>query len=248
MSIKGTRTLQALVLAILGLFLILKIYDGRILLYINQRFIALVLFAAVGLIILSQIAFQSTALKSTKEILEHAEETVQNRTPLWSIWLIALPILIALFIPERPLGAYAVDTRGMNSNSPLAPNQADRIVLDVPPGQRNVLDWIRIFQSVDDINKLSGEPADITGFVYLDPRLPTNQIMVGRFTITCCVADAVALGIVVETTQAAILESNTWVRVKGKIQVIQDEEKLKPLLQAIEVETIPEPAQPYLFP
>jgi putative membrane protein len=101
---------------------------------------------------------------------------------------------------------------------------------------------------VDDINKLSGEPADITGFVYLDPRLPTNQIMVGRFTITCCVADAVALGIVVETTQAAILESNTWVRVKGKIQVIQDEEKLKPLLQAIEVETIPEPAQPYLFP
>jgi hypothetical protein len=59
MSLRAYRTFQGLVLAALGLFLLSKLWDGSVLLYINQRFVWLVVFAAIGLVILSQVILQN---------------------------------------------------------------------------------------------------------------------------------------------------------------------------------------------
>jgi uncharacterized repeat protein (TIGR03943 family) len=76
--------------------------------------------------------------------------------------------------------------------------------LALPPAQRTVLDWIRLY-GADRPARAHGQPADVTGFVYHDPRLQPGQFMVGRFTIACCVADAMALGMVVDWPESAEL-------------------------------------------
>jgi putative membrane protein len=87
----------------------------------------------------------------------------------------------------------------------------------------------------------------VIGFVYHDPRLSEGQFMVGRFTITCCVADALAVGMVVAWPEAKDLPDNHWVRVQGAVQTVLLDGQTLPLIDAETVEIIPEPQQPYLF-
>jgi putative membrane protein len=158
-------------------------------------------------------------------------------------------LVLGLVIPPRALNASALAVRGVNVSSPLSVSgntlaSANRLA----PGDRNVLDWIRAFNSAKDESDFDGQPADITGFIYHDPRLSKTQFMVDRFAITCCVADALAVGMVVEWPKAAEMTDNGWVRVRGTIKATLLEGQYIPLLQAETVDEMPEPEQPYLFP
>jgi uncharacterized repeat protein (TIGR03943 family) len=241
MSLRAYRTFQALILAVLGIYLLSKVYDGRILLYINQRFVLLVLLAALGLIALAQVV-----LRERPAVGSQAVEKPAGR-PGWTLWLIALPILVGLLVPERPLGASAISNRGINTGAGLtaSPGSSAIEAVEIPSTQRSVLDWIRIFNAGQSTQ---GEMADVVGFVYHDGRLAANQFLVGRFSIACCVADAVALGMVVSWPDAVSLPDNRWVRVRGPVQFYDLDGRSLPMIEAQQVESILEPEQPYLFP
>jgi putative membrane protein len=248
---RAYRTFQALILAGLGLFMLERIWSGRIGLYINRRSIPIVLLAALGLVILAQVVFQARARHSLTDANQVEDEqdpahAAPGRANL--IWLV-IPIVIGLVIPARPLGAGALVNRGINTASALVARSGETTsALDLPAPQRNVLDWIRAFQAAADPLSLNGELAEVTGFVYHDRRLPPGQFMLGRFTITCCVADAMAVGMVVRWADSAALPENRWVTVRGPVQVLELEGQKVPMISAEKVELIPEPEQPYLYP
>lgn len=240
MSQRVYRTFQALVLASLGLYLFSNVVNGRVWLYINQRFVILVLLAAFGLLALAQVMLRERPAADSPAADQPARATA------WGLWLLALPVLAGLLVPARPLGASALANRGINTGAGLAA-QAGSIqdILAVPSIQRSALDWARIFQ---DGSPPVGEMADVVGFVFHDGRLPQDYFVVGRFSITCCVADAVGLGMVVEWPDAASLPDNRWVRVRGPVYTYRLDGRSLPLIEALQVETVPEPVQPYLFP
>ncbi len=117
-----------------------------------------------------------------------------------------------------------------------------------PSDQRTVLDWIRDFNFASDPSVYKGQQADVIGFVYHDDRLPDDEFLVGRFAVTCCVADAFAVGVIVQTPEAATWGGNTWVHVSGKMQVGSLDGSPYPLIAADSVKEVPVPPQPYLFP
>ncbi len=255
MNLRSYRTFQALILAGLGIFLFSKVMDGRILFYINQRFVIFVLLAALGFIFLAQIALrertrgQDDHCDDDYEAGTHAHmpgETSQRQG--WVLWLVALPLIIGVLSPERPLSASALQTRGINTVSGLAVSAGATSGLEIASTQRSVMDWIRAAGEDPTGKKFEGDAADVTGFVFHDIRLEKNQFMIGRFSIACCVADAVALGMVVNWPDAAHLPENQWVRVRGKARMIILDGKSLPVVDAIEVDIIPQPEQPYLFP
>ena len=246
MNTRSYRTYQVLILAALGLFLMSKVVDGRILLYINPRFVLLVLLAGVGLVALAQVILRerSSADSSGDEDSSHHHASGSSRT--WTLWLLALPILLGLLIPERPLGASTLQNRGINTGAGLTARSGDAAqAVAVPPQQRTVLDWIRV---TNEGALAAGDTADVTGFVYHDPRLEPGQFLVGRFSIACCVADAVALGMIVDWEDAAGLPDNRWVRVRGRVQPFELDGRTLPLIEVEQVDLIPAPEQPYLFP
>jgi len=252
MNLRTYRTLQALILAGLGIFFLIRIGDGRILLYINQRFVFLVLLGAIGLLAIAQVVLRS---RPSVEQEDHAHEehdngdhAHENRSGL-ALWVIALPLLVGVLLPARPLGSLAAAMRGMNTNAPLSAGASTGVqVADLPSDQRTVLDWLRLFEQTPDLTSLSGQSADVTGFIYHDIRLEGGQFMVARFSLTCCVADATAIGMVVDWPEAGKLPDNQWVRVRGPVETGQVEGKIVPRIRAQSVELIPQPEQPYLFP
>jgi putative membrane protein len=264
MTVRAYRTFQGLVLAALSLYLFSRIWNGTVLLYINQRFVWLVVFAAVGLLILSQFMLQNRSV--TQDGDDHSDDQHDQHGPHcqhdhhcqddhdhgtvsgWNLWWLALPVLLGLLVPARPLGTSALATRGITTNAPIAARGSSSIALDLPAAERSVLDWNRTINYASDPYQFNGDPADVIGFVYHDSRLEEGQFLVGRFTITCCVADAFAIGMVVHWPDADTLPDNSWVRVQGPIEVMEVDGQRSASIRAVSVEKIPEPAQPYLYP
>lgn len=246
------RTLQALILAGLGVFLLEKIWSGTLYWYISNRFLLLTLLAALGFLILAQNILPRRRPAGAQPEHEHAEADHDHdhgeAAPAWGLFVVALPVILGLLVPARPLGAAAIANKGVNTSAPLVAGGGQAIKLDIAPTDRNILDWIRAFNYASDPTTLNDQPADVIGFVYQDSRLGRGEFLVGRFAINCCVADALAIGMVVQWPEAASLPANSWVRVRGPVEASTVDGQRIPLIKAESVESVPPPSQPYLYP
>lgn len=72
-------------------------------------------------------------------------------------------------------------------------------------------------------------------------------LWLARFTLTCCVADAAAIGMIVRWPAAAELATNGWVRVQGPVQLGELEGRRMPVIEAHSVEAVPPPDRPYIY-
>lgn len=165
----------------------------------------------------------------------------------WPLLLVSLPLMLGILVPAQPLGASAISNRGVNTEVAATADETER-TLTIVAGERNVLDWVRAMNEDPDPAALTGEKADVIGFVYRDPRFADDQFMVARFTITCCVADALAIGLVTESAGASDLPDDSWVRVEGTFAEGALDGQAMPVLVAETVTPIQPPEHPYLYP
>lgn len=227
----------------LGLYFIYNILSGNLTNYINVRFAWLSYVAVV--IFLALAASSAHDLLRTRNQHNHHEHDHNHSHMSWPVLLItAIPLILGTLIPSRPLGADAVN--GEVSVSAAAISGASAFTTN--PLERNVLDWLRVFNTSDDLTSFNGQQADVSGFVYRDINFPEGQFMVARFTVSCCVADASAIGLPVSWLGADNIPQDTWVRVQGTFELGQFREDQAPVLKAVSVDVISQPEHPYLYP
>jgi len=68
-----------------------------------------------------------------------------------------------------------------------------------------------------------------------------------RFTLSCCVADARPIGLMVENVIDAELAQDTWVEVKGHFEVRSIEGIDTPVIIPDSIVVTDQPEQPYLY-
>jgi putative membrane protein len=247
MSLRLYRLLQAFILLALCIFLIAKLTSGKLSLYINMRFMPLTVFGIAMLAIMGMALAARLGTNSPED--DHREDSNHSHNiSLSALAILTLPLLIGILIPSRPLDASAASTRGMNVSAPLIRSSSQTRQFEAAADTRNILDWIRIFNSNTDLAPYLGQTAKVTGFVYHDPRLPANQFIVSRFVITCCAADASAIGMIVTWNESSALKESDWVEVKGPVQSSQLGGQPIPLIAASLVQSVQQPGQPYLYP
>jgi uncharacterized repeat protein (TIGR03943 family) len=244
------RSLQALLLLGLCLFLISKVINNQLLWYINLRFVTLTLIGILFLAILAQRLF-SEVLHLRRETVEHEHDHHDDHdhapSPI-NLWIMLIPLLLGILIPAKPLDASAVSAKGLTTSSPLISSDSASQLFETESEQRNVLDWVKLFYFEQELNPYIGQQASVVGFVYFDERLPEGQFFVSRFILSCCAADGYAVGMIVEWPEAASLEQDTWVQVKGPVDAFTFDNGTSPLIRAESVEPVPQPDQPYLYP
>ena len=253
MTLKQYRLAQLGLMAVLGAYLGARLFSGAIYYYINERFTALIV---AGALIAFGLAYGAWAGRSQPDALDldpdlppelDPAETRARRSRLWRVGMMTAPLLVGLVVPARPLGASAIDTRGLNANAPIAAS-GDAQRLQIAPEQRSILDWVRAVNYADDPAEVRGQPADVIGFVYHDANAGVDQFMVARFMVTCCSADAAAVAAAVVWPDSAGLVDNTWVRVRGTVDVTEYAGRPLPLITATSVEPTTEPDHPYMYP
>jgi uncharacterized repeat protein (TIGR03943 family) len=261
MTTKLEITLKGLILVGLGLFLTNSIINGTLLFYINRRFAWLTWVAAILLLFMA-FAFQRSrgdeshqhdhggASSGLEHDRDHNHPHAPHRHGAASSWvpllLMAVPLLLGLLVPPQPLGAQAIGVREINTGRMGLGN--DETVLNRTAAERNILDWLRVFNATGDPSALAGQEATVIGFVYRDESFAADQFMVSRFILTCCVADATAVGLIVSWPGSLDLPLDTWVEVHGAFQPGQFEGEESPILSADSVRPTTPPNQPYLYP
>src|SRR5262245_28462260 len=180
----------------------------------------------------------------------------------------ALPIAIVLMVPARPLGSAAlaaldaggptgVGSAGASSaGPPVRPPGADAsvwaLVAGAGPGAATLTWDLRMLDRLrandPEVRGLEGAPASLLGFVYRTPGLPSDQLLVGRFMVRCCAADAVPITFPVHYAAAGDLPLDAWIQVDGPIHYAEGAGGKLPFVEASSIQRVGQPERPYLYP
>lgn len=267
---KVQAALKGLLLLGLGIFLFTRLTTGTLNYYISQRFDWLTVAAVLGLIVVGLSyryllqeaedrpddlapersgAAGSTAAGDSHQH-SHGQSHDHGHALGWSgFLLLSLPIILGLLVPPRPLGVAALQNReisggGLDSVLPAAVGSS----LVRESSERTILDWVLAFHQGE--RPVETDTADVVGFVYLDEAADEAAFTLTRFVVGCCAADAMAVGLPVSLAaglpSAEALEEGQWVRVVGRFAASTGNSI--PVLLAEQLEAVPEPNQPYLYP
>lgn len=232
------RWLQAGIVAGLAVYFSLDLLlGGGFQKYINTELEWLIVLAAVLLILLA-IAAVWEGFR-----LLRGEESGHSHGSLVSLVILALPLLLAALSPEVPLGADAARGRLSTSVQPGGFATLQRDPLDY-----HILDWLRAFAREADLERFAGQEANLLGFVYRELDYPDDLFLLARITLSCCVADASAVGLPVRYPQAAELPTDQWLQLRGRFQMGIFANERMPILQVEEITWVEPPEQPYLYP
>ncbi|MFJ5716863.1 TIGR03943 family putative permease subunit [Neobacillus sp. NPDC093127] len=98
----------------------------------------------------------------------------------------------------------------------------------------------------ENMEKMLGKTITIKGFIYREKNFFQDQIVIARYGITCCVADASVYGIMAKG-KIANLPKDKWIQVTGAInQTIFDGAPI-PIINIQDYKMIPVPKQPYVY-
>jgi putative membrane protein len=101
---------------------------------------------------------------------------------------------------------------------------------------------------IRNVDQYKGRPIQLKGFVYKEEGFQPNQLVISRFLITHCVADASIVGFLSEFQEASKLSSDTWIEAEGTLDVTKYHGTKLPIIKINSWKKIDEPKEPYLYP
>ncbi len=141
--------------------------------------------------------------------------------------LLSLPLVLALAFPPRGLAAFSANERGPQIAGVTAVhgmNTVRRVSLSVDTRSFSMEDWVGALSADPNPRDYKGKPIVVTGMVLHAPAsVPTGYVMVMRYLITCCIADARPVGLIVKDTSHGALKDNQWVTVTGIMGAASDD-------------------------
>lgn len=176
-------------------------------------------------------------------------------------------LAICFLIPAKSLGSITAEQKGLKylgDSSVIVEPALDGQAAVWPYGEKmpagenapkrsavvNIDDTnhIRLITAIyEDTDRFIDSEVNLKGFVFRPDGLQANQFMVVRFEISCCAADAMPSGLIVESPDSLLYKNDTWVEVQGTIRQGRYGGVAVPLLQATKVLNIEPLSDPYVY-
>ncbi len=241
--------LRAGLFSALGAYFVRLWLGGSLGYYINVRFTWLTVVAALVFFLLAgSCLYAWLRTRGGRDELADGYHDIAGHThpriTVPVLLVLIAPLAFGLLIPARPLGASAV-------GGDLMPNSTSDSSVGASANSQewSVVDWLRVFYYSGNPDRLNGREADVIGFVYRRDGDPRGHFMVARFVMSCCSADAQAVGMPVAWQGADNVPVDKWVHVRGPVKVQQFGKNALPVIEARTVEDMAgPPPDPYLYP
>ena len=109
-------------------------------------------------------------------------------------------------------------------------------------------EYIDILVTVEMYNdELKGKPIRLTGFVFRDENMPDGVVLLGRYTMTCCAADASVVGYFSKIPHSDQLKDGTWLEVEGKLSSTTIEGSRVAMILVDSFKRVKAPKDPYVY-
>ncbi|MCM3783170.1 TIGR03943 family protein [Neobacillus mesonae] len=143
------------------------------------------------------------------------------------------------------------EDEGVMENS-VSKNEFNQLMAELDKNESIVMKE-RIFASYYDRiakapEQYAGRTIQLSGFVFREEGLPEEQLVISRFLITHCIADASLIGFLTEFSSPVSMEEDTWIEATGQLDTAVHNGTLLPIIRITEWTEIAAPDQPYVYP
>jgi uncharacterized repeat protein (TIGR03943 family) len=174
------------------------------------------------------------------------EQHISLIPPTLSSVILLTAAVLAFFIPPRIFTSQIALERGVTDTLLMTRSQPREFKIAKRPEERTLIDWIRTLNVYPEPDAYTGQKAKIEGFVIHSPQLPDDYLLISRFIITCCAADAYPVGLPVKLTSSRTsFAPDTWLNVEGEMITETLANKRQLVIKANSLTPIPEPKNPY---
>ncbi len=221
--VETARCILPAIVAGYGLFILSLAVRHALTLYINPAYVWPTTAAGVLLLITAgvKVFHRSDASSCGTDSCCSDDSCGCGEAPprLWPYLFLCVPLLLAALFPPRALQAFSANQRGLQIAGVSAIQGASavhRVSLSVDTRSFSLQDWVGALSSDPSPKDFMDKPIVLKGMVlHSAASVPPGFIMVLRYQITCCIADARPEGLLVRDTSHGRLQDNQWVKVTG---------------------------------
>ena len=242
--------LDVLAVVAWGLVLLRFWIAGKMPLLLHPNYVWLAVMAGVALLGLGAWKARQGWLmtrRRSRSVLPNPQHFTLMPPRLSSLLLIAVA-LVGLGFTPRPFASDVALNRGVTETLAMTRSQPQSFRATVQPEDRSIIDWIRTLGVYPEPDAYTGQKVNVKGFVIHPPNLPADYLVISRFVITCCAADAYPVGLPVKLEgDRSQYAPDSWQQIRGSMitETLNDQRQL--VIQASAIESIPEPRNPYAY-
>ncbi len=248
-AIKNLQTyllpwLDVLAIAAWGILMLRYWHTGKLNLLIHRDYFWLVIAGGIGLSIVSSL--KALDLLRRKNLPDTRHITLFP--PGLSSALLLLTAIAGLVITPRAFASQTALQRGVTEVLQATRSQPQAFRSSVRSDERSLIDWVRTLNVYPEPDAYSGQKVKVRGFVIHPSELPPEYLLLSRFVITCCAADAYPVGLPVKLTQnRQAYPQDSWLEVEGEMITQDLQNKRQLTIQASSLKPIQEPQNPYEY-
>lgn len=235
--------LEVVAIAAWGCLMLKYWVTGKLNLLIHPDYFWLVIAGGLGFLVVASLRTWQLLQRRRVLVVQHATLL----SPSLSSTLLLVTAILGLTFTPRVFASQTALQRGVTDFLVATRSQPQAFRSSVNPEERSLLDWVRILNVYPEPDAYSGQKVKVQGFVVHPPELPPDYLLLSRFVITCCAADAYPVGLPVKFTDNRQYSPDTWLEVKGIMSTENLAGKRQLTIQASSLAQISEPRNPYEY-
>lgn len=236
--------LDVLAIASWGILMLRYWLTGKLNLLIHPDYFWLVITGGLGLLVVSGL--KALELLRRRRLRATATQHITLFSPGFSSALLLTAAIVGLLFTPRVFASQTALQRGVTDSLGATRSQPQAFRASGRTEARSLLDWVRTLNVYPEPDAYTGQKVKLHGFVIHPPELPQEYLLLSRFVITCCAADAYPVGLPVKLTASRqAYPPDTWLEVEGKMITENLEGKRQLTIQANSLKQISEPQNPY---
>lgn len=236
--------LDALVLGAWSLALFRYWFTGQLFLLLHPNYMWLP--NGTAFVLLAMAGYKFMQFRRSNRISASSHSTLLP-PKFSSLILLAIAILSLLYTPQAFASDKAIQ-RGISDSLTLTRSQPQRFVRQTASADRTVIDWIRTLNVYPEPDAYTGQAVNVSGFVIHPEDWPEEYLLISRFVLTCCAADAYPVGLPVQLAVSRQAYSpDSWLEVEGRMITTTINGQRQLTIEPTNIETIPEPRNPYEY-
>lgn len=233
--------------------LILKYWlTGKLYLLIHPDYFWLAIAGALGLLAVSawRAWFLVKSIRRRRSgdrfLAVQSSQHITFFPPGWSSILLLSTAILGLVFTPRVFASETALQRGIADSLTVTRSQPQSFRIAKPPEKRSLIDWVRTLTVYPEPDAYTGQKVNIQGFVIHPKELPDQYLLLSRFIITCCAADAYPVGLPVKlTTSRNTYKPDSWLEVQGEMITETLDGKRQLTIQSTSIKPVLEPKNPY---
>ncbi|MBW4696223.1 MAG: TIGR03943 family protein [Lyngbya sp. HA4199-MV5] len=239
--------LDVLAIAAWGVLFLKYWLTGKLSLLIHPNYMGLTVAAGVVLLLVSGLKAMLLVKQMRRSVRGGATERhLTLFPPGWSTALLLGTAILGLLISPRAFASQTAIDRGVNDTLTLTRVKPQAFRATTNSEDKTLVDWVRTLAVYPEPDAYAGQKAKVQGFVVYPKDLPQDYLLLSRFVITCCAADAYPISLPVKLAQSRDLyKPDSWFEVEGEMMTADLAGKRQLTIVAKTLKPIAEPKNPY---